>query len=297
MQLLFSHDKLSQLPGAAQRVLFRMLEVVADTVYSNEGRKKGGGRRNEHVLRRLLEQLHTTMAIYHVWGSPFLGGGHLVRQHRDTRHKITGFVEKMQTEFKQDLAAPGLVERLPEECIREILLRLNDPSDILRAGESCVAMDRIACEKRVWRELVQTHFTKAQIEFILSERPELKDNKDWQALHTALRRRYGIRQNYTEMLMLCRRCCALFWKSIGHPCLVPEHIATIGTPSSSPSLNTNNSSVCYVDEKRKLSDPVAGTPRPIDRQRIRSGDDTQFETSPELFVPVTPQTFLTFFSV
>ena len=102
----------------------------------------------------------------------------------------------VQTEFKQDLAAPGLVERLPEECIREILLRLNDPSDILRASQSCVTMDRIACEKRVWRELVQTHFTKAQIEFILSERPELKDNKDWQALHTALRRRYGIRQVY-----------------------------------------------------------------------------------------------------
>ena len=97
--------------------------------------------------------------------------------------------------------------------------------------------------------------------------------------------------------MLCRRCCALFWKSIGHPCLVPEHIATIGTPSSSPSMNTNNSSVCYIDDKRKLSDPVAGIQRPTDRQRIRSGDDTQFETSPELFVPVTPQTFLTFFSV
>ena len=104
----------------------------------------------------------------------------------------------LQTEFKQDLAAPGLVERLPEECIREILLRLNDPSDILRAGQSCVTMDRIACEKRVWRELVQTHFTKAQIEFVWAERPELKDNKDWQALHTALRRRYGIRQVYSN---------------------------------------------------------------------------------------------------
>ena len=92
-----------------------------------------------------------------------------------------------------------MVERLPEECIREILLRLNDPSDILRAGQSCVTMDKIACEKRVWRELVQTHFTKAQIEFILTERPELKDNKDWQALHTSLRRRYGIRQVYTHI--------------------------------------------------------------------------------------------------
>ena len=73
-----------------------MLEVVADTVYSNDGKSREPGRRNEHVLRRLLEQLHTTMAIYHVWGSPFLGGGHLFKQHRETRQKITGFVEKMQ---------------------------------------------------------------------------------------------------------------------------------------------------------------------------------------------------------
>ena len=76
-----------------------MLEVVADTVYSNDGSKEGHGRNNEHVLRRLLEQLHTTMAIYHVWGSPFLGGGHLIKQHRHTRRKITGFVEKMQVGF------------------------------------------------------------------------------------------------------------------------------------------------------------------------------------------------------
>merc|ERR1719361_2119623 len=126
-----------------------------------------------------------------------------------------------------------------KKCSREILLRLNDPGDILRAGQSCVTMDRIACEKRVWRELVQTHFTKAQIEFILTERPELKDNKDWQALHTSLRRRYGIRQNFTEILLLCRRCCALFWKSIGHPCLVPEHIVI--SPASCPSSTVYDS--------------------------------------------------------
>ena len=31
MFLLFAHDKLSQLPGAAQKVLFRMLEEMANT--------------------------------------------------------------------------------------------------------------------------------------------------------------------------------------------------------------------------------------------------------------------------
>ena len=40
-----------------------------------------------------------------------------------------------QVEYKQDLATPstpGLVSALPEECIREILLRLSDPSDLDR---------------------------------------------------------------------------------------------------------------------------------------------------------------------
>jgi len=34
-------------------------------------------------------------------------------------------------------------------------------------------MNTIAKERRVWRELAQTHFTSAQIECVLKERPEL----------------------------------------------------------------------------------------------------------------------------
>ena len=87
MHILFSHDKFRMLSGASQKVLFKMLEVVADTVhYTN---------RNEHVLRNLLEQLHITLTIYHVWGS-HLGSTHLFRQHVESRRKITDFVEKMQ---------------------------------------------------------------------------------------------------------------------------------------------------------------------------------------------------------
>ena len=97
--------------------------------------------------------------------------------------------------------------------------------------------------------------------------------------------------------MLCRRCCVLFWKSIGHPCLVPEHIAM--SPSSCPSSTTIHASSVDVEEKsleKKVPDEVV-IPRQNNRQRARSGDDSQFEPSPELFVPVTPETFLTFFSV
>ena len=55
---LFSHDRLIQLPGNAQKVLFKILEEMADTVYRNNY--------NEHVLRKLLDELHATMTIYHV---------------------------------------------------------------------------------------------------------------------------------------------------------------------------------------------------------------------------------------
>ena len=52
----FAHDKLSQLPGAAQKVLFRMLEEMANTVYKSNT--------NEHVFRKLMDELQTTMTIY-----------------------------------------------------------------------------------------------------------------------------------------------------------------------------------------------------------------------------------------
>ena len=74
-------------------------------------------------------------------------------------------------EYKQDLAtpsSPGLVTALPEECIREILLRLSDPSDLQRASKTCETMKAVASEKRVWRELVQTHFTKLQVCFYIT---------------------------------------------------------------------------------------------------------------------------------
>lgn len=30
---------------------------------------------------------------------------------------------------------------------------------------------------------------------------------------------YGLREEYAEMIQLCRNCRCLFWHSIGHPCI------------------------------------------------------------------------------
>ncbi len=257
MYSLFNSDKLMELPGAAQKVLFRMLEEMADSVY------KSGI--NEHVLRSILDELNATMSIYHVWGS-HLGGSNLFKQHAESRRKITDTVEKMQGKYKQDLATPSesLVQKLPEECIREIMLRLSNPKDVERAGDACQTMSKIAKERRVWRELVQTHFTKNQIDSVLKDRPDLAN--EWKSLYQRLRRRFGLREEYTEMLHLCRKCRSLFWQSLGHPCLI------FGDGSMSEGSE---------DEEEEASSSSSSS------TSVRIADH----------VPIKPQAFLTFFSV
>ena len=92
-----------------------------------------------------------------------------------------------------------MIEQLPEECIREILLRLDRTDDIERAGNACTTMSNITKEKRIWRELVQTHFSRAQIEYVVHQKPHLKEQQNYQEIYKRLRRRFGLRETYTEI--------------------------------------------------------------------------------------------------
>lgn len=35
-------------------------------------------------------------------------------------------------------------------------------------------------------------------------------------------RAFGLREEYAEIIQLCRNCRCLFWKSIGHPCIADK---------------------------------------------------------------------------
>jgi len=119
------------------------------------------------------------------------------------------------------------MDNLPEECIREILLRLSDGGDVDRAGNTCPTMSFIVKERRIWRELVQSHFTKSQVECVISQKPELAGNKKWRDLYISLKKKYGLRQEFTELVMLCKPCRVLFWASYGHPCVVDNSVPHI----------------------------------------------------------------------
>lgn len=66
------------------------------------------------------------------------------------------------------------ISELPEECIREILLRINDFRDLEGCALVGYPLSSPAVEQRPWRELASAHYTPQQISSV-SQRPHWKD--------------------------------------------------------------------------------------------------------------------------
>ena len=83
---------------------------------------------------------------------------------------------------------------------------------------------------------------------MLQAKPQLKDSKDWKELYASLRRKYGLREEFTEMIMLCRKCAALFWKSLGHPCFILEEESRLP-----PNYQNSNKELLPISPKSFLT--------------------------------------------
>jgi F-box protein 25/32 len=77
------------------------------------------------------------------------------------------------------------LQNLPEECVREVLLRLADHKDLENSGKAYSVMQRLVDEQRIWRELCRFHFTPQQIGFVLQSCPP---QTDWQGIYHKLRK-------------------------------------------------------------------------------------------------------------
>lgn len=70
------------------------------------------------------------------------------------------------------------LEDLPEECIREIVLRIRDHRDLESSSAAWTLMAALASEQRVWRELTQFHFTQHQIDQMIEKQLNNKHNNN-----------------------------------------------------------------------------------------------------------------------
>ncbi|KAK8721526.1 hypothetical protein OTU49_012761 [Cherax quadricarinatus] len=206
MDLLIT-QKLSTLSGGAQKMLFGMLEEVAYEVTSSQ--------QNVHVLQHLLQELRKRLEDY-LWGNK-LGSAILWEQHSRRLQDIHAIATTIKIQQPGDDMHPTLQE-VPEECIREILKRLDNHNDIRAAGEAYSLMAKVSEEKSIWRLLCRFHWTPAQIEHVILMHKELQVQKNWRKVYDRLRRTYGLREEYAEKLCLCRNCSCMFWETYGHPC-------------------------------------------------------------------------------
>ncbi|KAL1129242.1 hypothetical protein AAG570_013771, partial [Ranatra chinensis] len=215
---LLVNDKLTTLSGCAQKVLFNMIEEVAYHVSTSQ--------QNPQLLRKLLLQLRALVDCT-CWGRP-IGSTQLWRNHLATINRVITIANHLQ--IHQPEGFPKLMD-LPEECVREVLLRLNDHKDLESASGAWDAMARLCDEQRIWRELCHFHFTRQQID---KAQTDHRYHNDWRQLYHKLRKSYGLREDYAEMIQLCRNCRCLFWGGLGHPCRVSSGDDPVMHDQSSP---------------------------------------------------------------
>lgn len=174
------------------------------------------------------------------WGKP-LGSQTLWEQHVQTIQRIQNIASQITIKEPEPGIHPNLKD-LPEECIREILLRISDHRDLEASSSAWTMMESIVSEERIWRELTNYHFTSEQIENVLLKKNfgKRKNINDWKKVYYELKklvyfflkeglvinvfyfRVYGFREDlqYSEILFFCRFCCCLFWPRQGHPCII-----------------------------------------------------------------------------
>nr|XP_042913275.1 F-box only protein 25-like [Parasteatoda tepidariorum] len=208
----------------------------------------------------LLYDLRRIIRKYYCWGRP-LGSTLLWEQHLKTIDRICQFASDIEIKQPMDDGSYRLTD-MPAAILREILLRLSDYKDLMNSSQACDDMKFLLDEQHIWRELCKFHFSREQIK-VLMENNKLKplnSKTDWQLVFHQLRKKHGLKEEYAESLFLCRYCRCLFWKSHGHPCLDLSH----SIPSTVEYMNDANGSLV---------------------------------NSAQLYIPVPPQAFLSFFSL
>ncbi|XP_050681053.1 F-box only protein 32 isoform X2 [Leptidea sinapis] len=212
LELLLCGQRLTHLPGAAQKLLLSMLEQLADQVATSK--------QNLNALRALVVGLSAVREAERraCWGRP-LGSRALWGHHDHAIARINRIANSIRIQEPGPEVVPKLHD-MPEECVREILLRIADHRDLDAASSAWSVMASVCSEQRVWRELVSFHFSKHQVDSV----HKADEDPDWKKLFHQLRKLYGLREDaqYAETLSLCRHCKCLFWRSLGHPCIADQ---------------------------------------------------------------------------
>lgn len=182
---------------------------------------------NIPLMQRIVTQFHNSIQSAYPYYY-YIGSGELWRQHIE---KLTHMKERIKqirvNRIKSDEENSKIkFDCLPIELQNEILRRLDNGKDIENIGMINENFHRVTQELLLWRQLCLFHFgdeSKISNKTIFGEKisdliRRLKrdsndiDNIDWKKIYFTLKRQYGLRDVYAEMIQQCQSCKYLFWQ-------------------------------------------------------------------------------------
>lgn len=216
-------NKMSYLSGTAQKNVMVILEQIA--------MKSQETNHNKRAVRELLTELQTALEKGE---NDHVGSCLLWLEHYRQLEKLKDLIEKDSSSSLPSNQATTLCD-LPDELMHAIFLRLDDHVDLANIIQAVTLQDvqlsPVDASRQVedmsheitklffYKQLCLFHFPDRRIWSSVLRRNE-KDisSIQWDVLFNRLIKRYGPREDYADMLHLCRHCNALFWKGQGHPC-------------------------------------------------------------------------------
>lgn len=227
------NEKLRSLSGNAQRTLFMIVKQMLIQVIKRQ--------ENLSVMRKLLIDFKKKIQDSYYYYFYYVGSQKLWEKHVSTinrweemldnpNHKkvkrlINNFNKKsnMETANKsissenKENSLAGF-ESIPYDCKLEIMRRLNTGLDLVNLSKCNKSLnDIVNKELAIWKNLCQFHFQQTHINSLLNNKSSkeieaIESDLDWKSIYFKLKRRFGHREVYVDMIHKCFHCKSLFWK-------------------------------------------------------------------------------------
>ncbi|KAF8365502.1 mfb-1 [Pristionchus pacificus] len=174
------------------------------------------------TTRRLLNAFNDGLEG-HLYGSPQLTVKHQMRV-----GSLLDAVSSVHPQPLDEIDNNGITFLdLPRELISLVMNRLSDSDSLIQVSKSHIIFGNlINSEMTTWKKLVLFHFSLPQIEMARKK----KDSMSWRETFFYLRKMHGLREVYADVIHICCHCKALFWSTIGHPCIRPSSPSVRVTP-------------------------------------------------------------------
>uniref|UniRef100_A0A915LGU2 F-box domain-containing protein n=1 Tax=Meloidogyne javanica TaxID=6303 RepID=A0A915LGU2_MELJA len=173
------NEKLHNLSASSRKILFAIIQAMVLHSVEND----------MHITTTkvdILKKFNSGLDSPHVCGSP-----QLVSKQQGTCTNLLDLIAKSSAPHTLSEANPENITflDLPREVLSLILSKLPDHVSLLEAAKA--------------NETLQALY------------PE----QSWRDLFFELKKYYGLRETYADLVVVCCHCKALFWKDHGHPCV------------------------------------------------------------------------------